>query len=87
MLEAAFLQKLQDWALRRLAFIPEGITHEMALFVFRAQRRSAAQIRLVGQDDHELGLLAIRGVFGHPRSDFAQRGGLFRAARPADGAR
>jgi hypothetical protein len=47
----------------------------------------AAHVCLVGQDNHELDLFAARGVLNDPRSDFAQRGGLLRAARLIDGAR
>ena len=86
MLDAAFPQPLQDWALRRLAFIPQRITDIAALFVLCRQSCRSTQVGLVGENDHELGLLATRGVLSNPRSDFAQRRGLLRAARLIDGA-
>ncbi len=87
MLDSAFPQPLQDWALRRLAFIQESITHETALFLFRLEHGGSAKIGLVSEDDHELGLFAARGMLGDPGSDFAQGGSLRRTARLADGTR
>ena len=63
------------------------IADETAFFLFRLERGGAAEVGLVGEDDHELRLFTTRGMLGDPGSDLAQGGSLLRAARLADGAR
>lgn len=69
MLDAAFAQLLQDWFLRSLTLVPQGLIDVAPLFSLSLQIGRAAQVCLVSQHDEKLGLLSIGSVFHHPRRD------------------
>ena len=48
MLDVAFAQPLQDWPLRVLGLVPEGLIHETALFGLGWQIRGRAQVGSIG---------------------------------------
>ena len=87
MLKPMLIEPLKDGTLRRPALIPQSVAHKAAFLFLCLQSRRAAEVGLVGQDNHEFGLLAIGGVLSHPRSDLAQRGALRRPVRTANRAR
>src|SRR5206468_2208792 len=71
----------------RLSLIPQRVAHKSAFLLFCPQCRCRVHISLVGQDNEELRLLAIGGVFRDPGSNLAHGRALVVRARGTHGAR
>src|SRR6266545_3277577 len=72
MLDVAFAQPLEDWLLRGLGLLQQGLIHEATLFGFSWQIRGRAQIGLVSEHDKKFSLLSVGGVFNHPWRDLVR---------------
>ena len=77
MLEAAFAQQLQEWALAGLTLIPQHIVHITALFVFCRQSCRSTKVGLVGEHDEKFRLLPVRRMFHDPRRNLGRDRRLF----------
>src|SRR6266481_1448239 len=74
MLESAFAQPLQDWALRGQALIQQGVIDVVSFFSLGRQGVCLTQVGLVSEHNEEFRLLAIGSVFHHPRRNLVRRG-------------
>jgi hypothetical protein len=73
MFDAAFAQPLQNRILCCLGFVLKSLVYEPPLFSLGREIRGRAEVGLVGKHDEKFRLLAIRGVFHHPRRELAPR--------------
>src|SRR2546430_11310639 len=67
MFDAAFAQPLENWFLRGLALVQQGVIHVARLFSLSRQTVRAAQVSLVSEHNEKFCLLSVGGVFHHPR--------------------
>src|SRR5437660_10844135 len=67
MFDGAVAQPLQNWFLRRLTSVHQGVIHVARLFILSRQTVRAAQISLVSEHNEKFCLLSIGCVFRHPR--------------------
>ena len=72
MLESAFAQPLQNWALRGLALAQQRIIDVAPLFSLRLQVCGLTQVGLIREHDEKFCLLTVSSVFHHPRRDLVR---------------
>src|SRR5437773_760619 len=77
MLEAAFAQQLQEWALGGLTLIPQRIVHIAALFVLYRQSRRSTQVGLVSEHHKKFRLLTVRRMLHDPGRNLGRARRLF----------
>src|SRR5262249_22639012 len=65
-MDSALFQPLENWSLRDLGLLQQGLIDEASLFRLSPQILRAAHIGLVSQLDEELGLLAVGSMFRYP---------------------
>jgi hypothetical protein len=93
MFDGAVAQPLQNWFLRRLALVHQGVIHVARLFSLSRQTVRAAQVGLLSEHHKKFSLLSIGCVFRYPRRDLLHRRKLGRvglnaladSARGSDG--
>ena len=73
MFDAAIAQPLQNRTLCGLGLVQQSLIHESPLFSLGRETRGRAQVGLIGKHNEKFGLLAISGVFHHPRRDLVRR--------------
>ena len=73
MLEPAIAQPLQNRTLCCLGLVLQSLVYESPLFSLGRETRGRAQVGLVRKHNEKFGLLAISGVFHHPRRDLVRR--------------
>src|SRR5438552_10360036 len=78
MLEAAFAQQLQEWALAGLTLIPQRIVHITALFVFCRQSCRSTKVGLVSEHYEKFRQLTVHRMFHDPRRNLGRGLSLFR---------
>src|SRR6266516_6486960 len=67
MFDSTIAQPLQNWFLRGLALVQQGVIHVARLFSLSRQTVRAAQVGLLSEHNEKFCLLSIGGVFRHPR--------------------
>jgi hypothetical protein len=72
-LYVAVAQPLQDWLLRPLGLLQQGLINEAALFGLGWQTGRAAQIGLIREYSKKFSLLSVGRVLRHPRRDLVRR--------------
>lgn len=69
----AVAQPSQDWLLRCLSLLQQGLINEAALFGLGGQIGRTGQIGLIRKYNKKFGLLSVGRVFRHPRRDLVRR--------------
>ena len=69
----AVAQPSQDWLLRCLSLLQQGLINEAALFGLGGQTGRTGQIGLIRKYNKKFGLLSVGRVFRHPRRDLVRR--------------
>jgi hypothetical protein len=84
MLNVAFTQPLQEWSLRALGFLQQGLIDEAAFLGLGRQIRRRAEISAISEHHKKFSLLSVCSVFQHPWRDLLRKHRIKRASFGTD---